>query len=119
MRRPREQTMSSLRDKLHWVRCKLHVHRRRPENDYQGKWYRECRDFGPSAACPCFHLAPGSDVRAGSALRRLNDVPAIRSSHSHPISFRPSTPAVVRYLAGQVRPGERADEAATVDDLVL
>jgi hypothetical protein len=31
-----------IRDKIHWVRCKLRVHRWRPEKDYQGKWYREC-----------------------------------------------------------------------------
>jgi hypothetical protein len=38
--------MSSLRDRLHWVRCKLHLHRWRFERDYQGKLYRECRDCG-------------------------------------------------------------------------
>jgi hypothetical protein len=43
---PREQAMSSLRDRLHWVRCKLRLHRWRFERDYQGKLYRECRDCG-------------------------------------------------------------------------
>jgi hypothetical protein len=50
--------MSSLRDKVHWVRCKLHVHRWRPEKDYQGKWYRECRDCGTVSGMSMFHLAP-------------------------------------------------------------
>jgi hypothetical protein len=59
MRRPREQTMSSLRDKLHWVRCKLHVHRWRPEKDYQGKWYRECRDCGTISGMARFPLGAG------------------------------------------------------------
>ena len=43
---PEEQAMSSLRDGLHWVRCKLHLHRWRFERDYQRKLYRECRDCG-------------------------------------------------------------------------
>jgi hypothetical protein len=55
----REQAMSSLRDKLHWVRCKLHVHRWRPEKDYQGKWYRECRDCGTIAGMSMFPPGAG------------------------------------------------------------
>lgn len=38
--------MSSLRDKLHWVHCKLHIHRWRTEKDDQGSRYRECADCG-------------------------------------------------------------------------
>ena len=43
-----------IRDKIHWVRCKLHVHRWRPEKDYQGKWYRECRDCGTVSGMSMF-----------------------------------------------------------------
>jgi hypothetical protein len=38
--------LSSFRDKLHWVRCKLHLHRWGFKRDYQGVLYRECRDCG-------------------------------------------------------------------------
>jgi hypothetical protein len=43
--------MSGLRDRLHWVRCKLHLHRWGFKRDYQGKLYRECRDCGSAACC--------------------------------------------------------------------
>ena len=55
----REQAMSSLRDKLHWVGCKLHVHCWRPEKDYQGKWYRECRDCGTISGMSMFPPGAG------------------------------------------------------------
>jgi hypothetical protein len=38
--------LSTVRDKLHWVRCKLHLHRWGFKRDYQGVLYRECRDCG-------------------------------------------------------------------------
>jgi hypothetical protein len=42
--------MASVRDRLHWVRCKLHLHRWRFKRDYQGKLYRECPDCGAVTA---------------------------------------------------------------------
>jgi hypothetical protein len=47
--------MSSLRDRLHWVRCKLHLHRWGFRRDYQDVLYRECRlrcrNLGPATCC--------------------------------------------------------------------
>lgn len=48
-----------IRDKIHWVRCKLHVHRWRPEKDYQGKWYREFRDCGNVSGMSMFPPGAG------------------------------------------------------------
>jgi hypothetical protein len=45
----KERPMSSLRDRLHWVRGKLRLHRWGFKRDYQGNLYRECRDCGAEA----------------------------------------------------------------------
>ena len=39
---------------VHRLRCILRVHRWNPKRDYQGRWYRECRDCGAVSGMSIF-----------------------------------------------------------------
>jgi hypothetical protein len=103
--------MSSLRDKAHWVRCKLHVHRWRPERDYQGRWYRECRDCSTvrwdvdvPTWCPArrrlhrrrpFLRPPARPSRPAARGGGGHGVDALLLARPTPIGKRPGRPGVI------------------------